>query len=67
MNTLRVKTVIECNVCGCNLKRITSISVLASEADKAKEEASAKILKWKQSLQGKTCKVCTSIVKDLAK
>ncbi len=66
MNTLKVKTKISCNTCGCALNRAKTIKVNAETFEDAKIEASEKINKWEESLKGKNCKVCESIIKELA-
>lgn len=66
MNSLKVKTKIICNTCGCTLRRSKTIKVNAETQEDAKIEAAVIITKWKESLKGKNCKVCESIIKDLA-
>jgi len=66
MNALKIKMKINCNTCGCALSREKTIKVSATTQEEAKEEAESKIAKWKKSLNGKNCKVCESIIKDLA-
>ena len=66
MNALKVKTKISCNTCGCTLNRAKTIKVSATTQEDAKIEANEKINKWKESLKGKNCKVCESIIKELA-
>lgn len=66
MNILKVKTIISCNTCGCDLKREKTIKVSATTEQEAKQEASEKIAKFKARLTGKNCKVCESIIKDMA-
>ena len=66
MNTLKAKATINCNTCGCSLKRVKTIKVLATKKEDAIKEANEKIKIWKESLKGKNCKVCNSIIKAVA-
>jgi hypothetical protein len=66
MNTLKAKTTINCNTCGCAMKRVKSIQVSAGDQKDAIEEAKDKIRDWQQSLHGQNCKVCKTIIKDTA-
>jgi hypothetical protein len=66
MNTLKLKLKISCNTCGCTLNRAKSIKVSATSQEEAKTEASKKVSEWKEGLKGKNCKVCESIIKELA-
>tara|TARA_R110001606_G_scaffold185213_1_gene332459 strand:- start:311 stop:514 length:204 start_codon:yes stop_codon:yes gene_type:complete len=66
MNTLKAKTTINCNTCGCSLKRTKSIKVEASNKEEATIEASEKFKSWLKSLNGKNCKICDSIIKEMA-
>lgn len=63
MNMLKAKTQIECNTCCCKLNRSKTIQVEASSKEEAIKEANEKIAKWKDSLKGKNCSVCASILK----
>lgn len=65
MNALKAKTTIECNTCGCTLKRTKTIMVEASVKEETIKEANEKIAKWKSSLKGKNCAVCSSILKSM--
>jgi hypothetical protein len=62
MNALKVKTVIECETCGCNMNRVKTIKVAAATREEAIAEANEKARLWKESLKGQNCKVCTSIL-----
>jgi aspartate 1-decarboxylase len=62
MNTLKVKATIHCNTCGCEMKRVKSITVSATNKDDAKIEANEKVQVWRKSLTGQNCKVCQSII-----
>jgi len=66
MNSLKIKTKIDCNTCGCTLSRSKTIKVSAKIEADAKKEASEKVSKWKETLKGKNCKVCDSIIKEMA-
>ena len=66
MNSLKIKTKISCNTCGCTLTRSKTIKVSATTQEEAKTEASEKVNKWKEGLEGKNCKICESILKELA-
>ena len=66
MNALKIKTKISCTTCGCTLNRAKTIKVIAATQEDAKTEANEKINKWKEGLKGKNCKVCESIIKELA-
>jgi hypothetical protein len=66
MNTLRVKTTINCDTCGCKLPRSTSIRVQATNIDAAKIEADARTSAWMESLKGQNCKVCRTIIAAVA-
>jgi len=66
MNILKVKTIVSCNTCGCDLKRAKTIKVSAATEQEAKQEAADKVAKFKASLIGFNCKVCESIIKDIA-
>lgn len=66
MSMLKIKTTISCNTCGCDLKRAKTIKVNSVTEQEAKQEASDKIAKFKASLIGQNCKICASIIKDLA-
>jgi hypothetical protein len=62
MNTLKVETIIHCATCGCEMKRVKSITVSATNKDDAKDEADEKVQEWLKSLIGRNCKVCLSII-----
>ena len=66
MNSLKVKTKINCNTCGCTLNRIKTIKVSSEIKEDAIKEANEKVSALKESLKGKNCKVCESIIKELA-
>ena len=66
MNSLKIKTKISCNTCGCTLTRSKTIKVSATTQEEAKTEASEKVNKWKEWLEGKNCKICESILKETA-
>jgi hypothetical protein len=61
-NTLKTKTNIRCNTCGCLLRRTKSIKVKAQEKEAAIKEANEKIEDWQKSLIGQNCKICESIL-----
>jgi hypothetical protein len=65
MNTIKAKTTIQCETCGCSLARSKSFKVVADNATDAKAEVAQKTATWKQSLAGTNCKVCQSIINDL--
>ena len=65
MHRLKVKTTIICNTCGCRLKRTKTIKVSATDIEKAKKEADAKITAWTASLKGQNCRTCQSIINDV--
>ena len=48
MNALKAKTTIECETCGCDMKRTKTIQVAAFSKEEAVKEASEKVAKWKQ-------------------
>jgi hypothetical protein len=66
MNALKAKTKINCNTCGCTLNRTKTIKVSSATKEDAKIDANKKLTEWLQSLEGKNCKVCESIIKELA-
>lgn len=66
MNILKAKAKIRCNTCGCQLKRVKSIKVLSTSKAEATMEADEKLRVWRGSLVGENCKVCESIIKELA-
>jgi hypothetical protein len=66
MASLKIKTKINCNTCGCTLNRTKTIKVTATTQEEAKAEAGQKVKKWEESLKGQNCKVCKSIIEDLA-
>ena len=66
MNLLKSSYTIHCETCGCSLKRTKTFRVEAVTREEAIQEASAKIDKWRGSLKGQNCKVCDSIIRDLA-
>lgn len=65
-NSLKIKTKINCNTCGCSLNRTKTIKVNATTQEEAKIEANEKIKNWQQSLKGTSCKICASIIKEIA-
>ncbi|QJD55187.1 hypothetical protein Psm1vBMR14_gp35c [Pseudomonas phage MR14] len=65
MNALKAKAKISCDTCGCTMNRTKTIRVEASVKEDAIKEASEKITKWKNSLKGKSCAVCASILKSM--
>lgn len=65
MNALKAQTTIECETCGCDMKRTKTIQVEAFSKEDAIKEANDKISKWKASLKGKNCAVCASILKGM--
>lgn len=65
MNTLKAKTTIYCNTCGCSMSRIKSIKVVATDVEAAKIEAREKVAAWHASLNGQNCRVCQSIINDV--
>jgi hypothetical protein len=60
MNTLKAKTTIYCETCGCPMKRTKSIKVKSGIKDEAIEEAKKATDAWKNSLKGQNCKICKS-------
>ena len=66
MNSLKIKMKNSCNTCGCALNRTKTIHVSATTQEDAKKEANEKINAWQETLKGKNCKICESIIKDLA-
>lgn len=66
MNQLKAKITIECNTCGCQLKRTKTIKVEATNREDATKEADQKIKEWKSKLSNTNCKTCQSIIDDLA-
>ncbi len=66
MNTLKAKTTIKCNTCGCSLKRTKSIKVKSSNKDEARVEANKSFESWLLGLKGTNCSICKSIIKDMA-
>ena len=64
-NKLKVKVKITCNTCGCNMTSTKTIKVSANDKLSAKAEAQEKVNQWKQSLKGKNCKICKSILESL--
>lgn len=65
MNTLKAKTKITCNTCGCTMKRIKTIKVYADNKESAIKEANKKIEQWKKSLVGQNCKTCQSVLNSI--
>ena len=66
MNALKLKTKINCNTCGCLLTRTKTIKVSAKTEAEARTEANEKITSWKESLKGTNCKVCQTIINEVA-
>lgn len=64
-NLLKIKTKINCSVCGCNLNRIKIIKVNSTTQREAELEVNEKINNWKTTLKNANCKICASIIKDL--
>lgn len=62
MNLLKARTTIECDTCGCSLKRIKTIKVVAMTKEEAIAEAKEKAAAWQRSLVGQNCKICESIL-----
>ena len=65
MNTLKIRTFINCATCGCRMLRVKSIKVSAHNSADALIEANNKVAKWKESLKGQNCRVCTSIITSI--
>ena len=65
-NSLKVKAKINCSTCGCSLNRVKTIKVNSTTQEEAKIEANEKINNWKKSLKGTNCKICASIIKEVA-
>ena len=65
MNALKAKTKISCETCGCTMSRSKTIQVSAFSKEEAIKEANDKVAKWKAGLKGKSCAVCTSILKSM--
>lgn len=65
MNLLKAKTKICCDTCGCAMSRSKTIKVEASSKEEAIKEANEKVAKWQESLKGKNCAVCASILRSL--
>lgn len=65
MNTLKIKTKINCNTCGTPLNRNKSIKITSKTKEEAIKEAAPKIKIWKDSLKNKNCRLCQSIINDL--
>lgn len=66
MNALKLKTKISCNTCGCSLTKTKTIKVSATTEAEARTEATEKITSWKESIKGKNCKVCQTIIDEVA-
>ena len=66
MNTLKAKITIKCETCGCSMKRVKSLKVISLSKDEAKKETDTLLKEWCASLKGQNCKVCNSIIKELA-
>lgn len=64
-STIKAKATIYCNICCIKLKRVKTIKVDATNLDEARNEAASKIENWKNSLNGKNCRTCQSIIDDL--
>ena len=62
MNTIKVKTTIKCNTCGCSMKRSKSIKVQSEDKSEAIKEANEKTSSWVESLSGQNCRICKSII-----
>jgi len=65
MYTLQIKTKTQCPICRCKSDRVKSIQVNADTVDEAKKEANQEFLKWVESLKGKKCRICQSIINDV--
>lgn len=66
MNILKAKTTINCETCGCEMRRTTSIKVTAETKAEAIAEAREKAAEWQRSLVGQSCRVCKSILAAVA-
>lgn len=66
MNALKAKLTINCNTCCQPINRVKTIKVQAETKEDAKVEAQEKIENWKESLRGQNCKVCQSIINEVA-
>lgn len=65
-NTIKAKTSISCETCGCKMRRTKSIKVTATTKEGAINEGREKFRQWVGSLSGQNCKTCQSIINDLA-
>lgn len=66
MNKLKVSATIECDTCGCKLHRQTSFSIDAATKEEAIFQVRERVDAWKAKLKGVNCKVCASIIRDVA-
>jgi hypothetical protein len=62
LRTLKAKTIIQCDCCGCSMPRTKSFKVVADDKEAAKIEVREKVAKWQESLKGQNCRVCQSII-----
>ena len=65
MNTLKAKTKIHCNTCGCTMHRVKTIKVYADNKADSLRESKYKVNAWMRSLEGANCRVCDSIIKGI--
>ena len=65
MATLKAKTTIQCETCGCNMKRTKSFSVQSDVKANAIDEVRSLAATWKASLKGANCRVCQSIIDSI--
>ena len=66
MNTIKVKKTIYCDICQCAMPRTKSFKVEADNMEDATAEVLPKVDLWVRSLRGKHCKVCKSVVDQVA-
>lgn len=63
MGTVIVKKVIECDTCGCKLRRTQAFTTEANTKEEAVAEVQEMAAEWAKKFKGLNCKVCASIIK----
>lgn len=66
MNTIKVKKTIYCDIFQCDMAPTKSFKVQADNMEDATEEVLPKVDLWVRSLMGQHCKVCKSVVDQVA-
>ena len=65
MGTVIVKKVIECDTCGCKLRRSQAFTTEANTKEEAIAEVQSLAAEWAEKLKGQNCKVCQSMYDEI--